>query len=136
MNLDDSKIFFKNADEVAESGTGMNFDLSELSRSQQKSIESADNIINDHLKSSDLSAALGDLQGNPIAKPNGGYWNHAQEVKDAYTGLVRAEKTLAGSLQNPNLTPDARAFIQGKYDSIVNYMSIIEEMFAPYGGMN
>lgn len=114
----------------------MNFDLSELSRSQQKSIESADNIINDHLKSSDLSAALGDLQGNPIAKPNGGYWNHAQEVKDAYTGLVRAEKTLAGSLQNPNLTPDARAFIQGKYDSIVNYMSIIEEMFAPYGGMN
>lgn len=28
---------------------------------QQKVIESADNIINDHLKSSDLSAALGDL---------------------------------------------------------------------------
>ena len=76
------------------------------------------------------------MQGNPIAKPNGGYWNYAQEVKDAYTGLVRAEKTLAGSLQNPDLTPDARAFIQGKYDSIVNYMSIIEEMFAPYGGMN
>ena len=106
-----------------------------MSRSQQKAIESADNIINDHLKSSDLSAALGDLQGNPIAKPNGGYWNHAQEVKDAYTGLVRAEKTLVGSLQNPNLAPDVRAFIQGKYDLISNYISIIEEMFATYGGI-
>ncbi len=94
-----------------EGGTGIDFDLTKLSRSQQKAIESADNIINDHLKSSDLSAALGDLQGNPIAKPNGGYWNHAQEVKDAYTGLVRAEKTLAGSLQNPNLALDVRAFI-------------------------
>ena len=125
----------KEAGEV-ESGTGIDFDLNKLSRSQQKAIESADNIINDHLKSNDLSAALGDLQGNPIAKPNGGYWNHAQEVKDAYTGLVRVEKTLAGSLQNPNLAPDVRVFIQGKYDSIINYMDIIEEMFAPYGGIN
>ena len=120
---------------VGKGGSGIDFDLSKLSRSQQKAIESADNIINDHLKSSDLSAALGDLQGNPIAKPNGGYWNHAQEVKDAYTGLVRAEKTLVGSLQNPNLAPDVRAFIQGKYDLISNYISIIEEMFATYGGI-
>ncbi|MCX4378631.1 MAG: polymorphic toxin type 28 domain-containing protein, partial [Lachnospiraceae bacterium] len=119
-----------------EGGKGVDFDQTKLSRSQQKAIESADNIINDHLKSSDLSAALGDLQGNSIAKPNGGFWNHAQEVKDAYTGLVRAEKTLAGSLQNPNLTPDVRAFIQSKYDSIIKYMDIIEEMFAPYGGIN
>lgn len=88
-----------------------------LSRSQQKAIVSADNIINDHLKSSGLSAALGNLQGNPIAKPNGGYWNHAQEVKDAYTGLMRA-------------------FIQGKYDLIISYMTTIEEMFASYGGIN
>lgn len=65
------------------------------------------------------------MQGNTNAKPNGGYWKHAQEVKDAYTGLVRTEKTLAGSLQNPNLAPDVRAFMQGKYDSISNYISII-----------
>lgn len=48
------------------------FDTSKLIRSQQKAIESADNIISDHLKESDLSAALGDLQGNPIEKPNVG----------------------------------------------------------------
>ena len=85
----------------SESGKGVDFDQTKLSRSQQKAIESADNIINDHLKSSDLSAALGDLQGNSIAKPNGGFWNHAQEVKDVYIGLVRA-------------------FIQSKYDSLIN----------------
>lgn len=83
-----------------------------------------------------MSAALGDLQGNPIAKPNGGYWNHAQEVKDAYTGLVRAQKTLAGSLQNPNLATDAKTFIQNKYDSISSYLRIIEDIFKPYGGIN
>ena len=31
-------------------GTGIDFDLTKLSRSQEKAIESADNIINDHLK--------------------------------------------------------------------------------------
>ena len=51
--------------------TGICFDLGELSRCQQKAIELADNIINDHLKSSDLSDALCDVQGNPIAKFNG-----------------------------------------------------------------
>lgn len=48
---------------------------------EQKEIKSLDNIINDYLIISDLSVASGDLQGNPIAKPDGGYWNHAQEVK-------------------------------------------------------
>lgn len=76
------------------------------------------------------------MQGTTNAKPNGGYWKHVQEVIDAYTGLVRTEKALAGSLQNPNLAPDVRAFMQGKYDSISNYISIIEEIFAPYGGIN
>ena len=121
---------------VLKGDSNVDFDIRRLSRSQQKAIESADNIINDHLKSSDLSAALGDLQGNPIPKPDGGYWDHAQEVKDAYAGLVRAEKTLSGSLQNPNLAPDARAFIQGKYDTITYYLRLIEEMFEPYGGIN
>lgn len=76
------------------------------------------------------------MQGNPIEKPNGGYWNHAQEVKDAYPGLVRAQKTLEGSLKNPNLDLDVKNFIQSKYDSITNYINIIEELFAPYGGIN
>ncbi|MCM1500921.1 MAG: polymorphic toxin type 28 domain-containing protein [Clostridium sp.] len=88
------------------------------------------------MKSSDLTAAaLNDLRGNPIAKSNGGYWNHEQEVRDAYAGLQRVEKTLSGSLKNPDLAPDVRAFIQGKYNSVRDYLRIIEEIFAPYGGI-
>ena len=112
-----------------------NFDINKLTRSQKKAIESAENTINDHLKESDLSAALNDLQGNPIEKPGGGYWNHAQEVRDAYPSLKRAKNTLEGSLKNPNLEPDVRNYIQSKYDTITEYMTRIEDLFAPYGGI-
>lgn len=83
-----------------------------------------------------LHIRVTEIKCNPIAKPNGGYWNHAQEVKDAYPGLVRAEKTLSGSLRNPNLDPEVKVFIQNKYDMIKSYINIIEEIFAPYGGIN
>ena len=116
-------------------GSGAKFDINKLTRSQKKAIESAENTINDHLKESDLSAALNDLQGNPIEKPGGGYWNHAQEVRDAYPSLKRAKNTLEGSLKNPNLEPDVRNYIQSKYDTITEYMTRIEDLFAPYGGI-
>ena len=106
-----------------------------MTRSQQKAIKSANNTINDHLKESDISAAIEDMKGNPIEKPGGGYWNHAQEVKDAYPSLVRAKNTLEGSLKNPNLEPDVRSYIQGKYDEICRYIERIEEIFKPYGGL-
>ena len=96
----------------------VDFDINKLTRSQQKAIKSANNTINDHLKESDISAAIEDLKGNPIEKPGGGYWNHAQEVKDAYPGLIRAKNMLSGSLNNPNLTSDVRSFIQSKCWSI------------------
>ena len=111
------------------------FDLDELTRSQRKAVELADNIITDHLKESDFFAALGDLQGNPIPKPNGGFWNHAQELRDSYTGLIRSYKTLQGSLQNPNLTLKVRRFLEYKLVVISDYANRIEILFAPYGGI-
>ena len=113
-----------------------NFDTNRLTRSQQTAIRTADNIINDHLKESDLSGALCELKGYPIPKESGGYWNHIHEVKDAYVGLIRAKKTLEGSLKNPNLDTDVRAFIQHKYDDINNYIFIIEDLFSLFGGIN
>ncbi len=139
MAADDLLKLFKNGS----SGVGSiasivspNFDMNKLTRSQKNAIDSADNIINDHLKNSDLAAALSELQGKPIPKPNGGYWNHIKEVKDAYAGLIRARNTLSGSLKNPNLETDVRVFIQSKYDVISEYINIIEKLFAPYGGVN
>lgn len=49
---------------------------------------------------------------------------------------MRAQKTLEGLLKNPNLDLDVKNFIQSKYDSITNYINIIEDLFAPYGGIN
>ena len=69
-----------------------NFDTNRLTRSQQTAIRTADNIINDHLKKSDLSGDLCELKGYPIPKESGGYWNYIHEVKDAYVGLIRAKK--------------------------------------------
>lgn len=51
-----------------------------------------------------------------------GVAGEAAEIKDGYVGLIRAEKTLAGSLQNPSLTPDVRAFIQEKHNLINTYI--------------
>lgn len=42
----------------------------------------------------------------------------------------------ASACQNPNLAPDVRVFIRDKYNSMSNYIRIIEEMFAQYGGIN
>ena len=61
-----------------------------------------------------------------------GVAEEAAEIKDGYVGLIRAEKTLAGSLQNPNLTPDVRVFIQGKHNLINTYIKIIGN----YSGRN
>ena len=112
------------------------FNINKLTRSQQKALELANNNIKDHIKYSDLSAAFGDLHGNPIEKPNGGYWNHAKEVENAYAGLKKVRRRLEGALQNPNLEPDVREFLQSNVDLINRYMNIIEKIFVPYGGIN
>lgn len=68
------------------------FDMENLTRIQKVAVNSADNTIKDHLKESVFAGTLKDLQGNPIPNNKGGYWNHIQEMKDAYTSLIRAEK--------------------------------------------
>ena len=115
--------------------TDKEFDLDKLSRSQRKAVESAENIINDHLKESDLEAAKGDLEGKPIPKQDGGYWNHEQEVRDAYKGLNRAKDTLEGSLRNPNLEPEVQDYLQKELDKANDYLNMIEDIFEPYGGI-
>jgi predicted DNA binding CopG/RHH family protein len=130
---DDSENEENNSDENNNSD---DFDLDKLTRSQRKAVESAENNINDHLTEADLEAAKGDLEGNPIPKKGGGYWDHAQEVRNAYAGIKRAAETIANSLLNPNLAEDVREFLQNELDKIYEYMRRIEEIFAPYGGID
>ncbi|MCC3379067.1 polymorphic toxin type 28 domain-containing protein [Paenibacillus farraposensis] len=41
-----------------------------------------------NLTEMDLKGAQRDLDGNPVPKLGGGYYDHAQEVSDAYRGSV------------------------------------------------
>ena len=119
------------------SSNGQNLATSDiaLSRSQEKAIATAENIIQDHLTESDFSGTKRDLEGNPVSKNDGGYWNHKQEMQDSYAGLKRAKRTLEGSLKNPNLSEQQRAYLQLKYDMIEKYIIKIEILFEPYGGI-
>ena len=110
-------------------------DLIQLTRTQQITIEKLDNIISDHLRESDFSGALSELQGKLIPNSSGGFWDHIQEMKDSYTGLKHVQYSLEGSLNNPNLTLDTREILQSNLNKTNEYIEKIENLFEPYGGI-
>ena len=103
-------------------------DTVNLSRSQKKHIGKLDNLIKDHLKETDFSGALRDLQGNPVPKPGGGYWNHLGEMKDTLTGLKRVQSGLEGSLKNPNLNSATRELLKESLDKATLYIQRINDL--------
>lgn len=94
------------------------------------------NTINDHITEGDFSGTLRDLQGNPVPNGKGGYFDHLAEMKDSYAGLNKARKGLEGSLKNPNLSDIDRTLLQEGLDNANSYISRIQDMFKPFGGIN
>ncbi|WP_051291553.1 polymorphic toxin type 28 domain-containing protein, partial [Fictibacillus gelatini] len=109
--------------------------VNELSRAQKRSLETLDNIIDNHLTEKDFSGTLRDLQGNPVPKPGGGYWNHLQEMKDSYKGLKKIERGLEGSLKNPNLSDEIKIELNEALKKVKKNIRKIEDLFEPYGGI-
>ena len=109
--------------------------VEELSRAQKRNLETLDNIVNKHLSEMDFSGTLRDLQGNPVPKPGGGYWNHLQEMKDSYKGLSKIKRGLEGSLQNPNLSDRLRKTLQDALNKANKNLKKIEDLFEPFGGI-
>ena len=107
----------------------------ELSRTQAKNIEKLDNLINDHLKDTDFSGTLRDLQGDPVPNGEGGYWDHLQEMLDTYKGLYKVYEALGRNLKNPNLSESARTTLESAYQTAEDYIFKIWELFEPYGGI-
>nr|WP_256703501.1 MULTISPECIES: polymorphic toxin type 28 domain-containing protein [Paenibacillus] len=83
----------------------------------------------------DLKGAQKDLDGNPVPKTGGGYYDHAQEVSDAYRGLVDMKKSWEGVLRNPNLDTELRQLYTSKLNEVDVSMKKIEDMFASHGGV-
>ncbi|WP_430481814.1 T7SS effector LXG polymorphic toxin [Rossellomorea marisflavi] len=110
-------------------------DAVNVTRAQQRNLETLDNIVKKHLTDKDFSGTLRDLKGNPVPKPGGGYWNHLQEMKDSYKGLVKIRKGLEGSLKNPNLDASTRKVLQNGLDKANKNIKKIEDLFEPFGGI-
>jgi len=106
-----------------------------LTRAQSRNINTLKNIIENNLTDGDFSGTLADLQGKPILKPGGGFWDHLTEMKQSYTGLQSIKSGLEGSLQNPNLAIEVRAVLQGNLDKANFYINKIKELFASFGGI-
>jgi len=106
-----------------------------LTRAQTRNIDKLNNIIENNLTDGDFSGTLADLQGNPIPKPGGGYWDHLTEMRQSYTGLNNIKRGLEGSLQNPNLSPEVRVFLQEQLNVTNYYIQKIVDLFSPFGGI-
>ena len=57
-------------------------------------------------------------------------------MQDAYKSLQKIKNALEGSLKNPNLSDVDRALLQDGLDRANSYISRIQELFNPYGGIN
>ena len=111
-------------------------DVGTLTDAQRSRLNALENTINDHLTNEDFSGTLRDLQGNPVPNGRGGYFDHLGEMKDSYKSLQKIKKALEGSLKNPNLSYTDSILLQEGLDKANSYINKIEELFAPYGGIN
>ncbi|MEC0206716.1 polymorphic toxin type 28 domain-containing protein [Paenibacillus lautus] len=75
------------------------------------------------------------MQGNPVPKKDGGYWNHLQEMQDSYKGLSKIKRGLEGSLQNPTLSDSTRKTLQDALNKANLNLKKIEDLFEPFGGL-
>ncbi|MFS7252086.1 hemagglutinin repeat-containing protein [Rahnella rivi] len=84
-----------------------------LNQKQESAIKKIDNTIKNALKDHDITGTLKDMDGNPVPKENGGYWDHMQEMQNTLRGL----RNHADTLKNVN-NPEAQAAYGRATDAI------------------
>ncbi|MCL2676690.1 MAG: polymorphic toxin type 28 domain-containing protein [Streptococcaceae bacterium] len=106
-----------------------------LTSAQVSRLKTAENTISHNLKESDFSGTLRDLKGDPVPNSTGGYFDHEQEMRNSYQSLSNSKKGINDMLKNPNLNAETRRILETSSLKINSYMSRIEQLFAPYGGI-
>ena len=71
-----------------------------LSQKQESAIKKIDNTIKNALKDHDITGTLKDMDGKPVPRENGGYWDHMQEMQNTLRGLRNHADTLK-NVDNP-----------------------------------
>jgi len=107
----------------------------QLTRAQQRNVRTLDNVVRNNLTPNDFSGTLRDLQGNPVPRPGGGFWDHRTEMVQSHNSLQGVRRGLEGSLNNPNLDPAVRTFLQGELNRANTYINMIDDLFSPFGGV-
>ncbi len=85
----------------------------QLNQKQESAIRKIDNTIKNALKDHDITGTLKDMDGNPVPKQDGGYWDHMQEMQNTLRGL----RNHADTLKNVN-NPEAQAAYGRATDAI------------------
>lgn len=87
--------------------------VEKLNQKQESAIKKINNTIKNALKDHDITGTLKDMDGNPVPKENGGYWDHMQEMQNTLRGL----RNHADTLKNVN-NPEAQAAYGRATDAI------------------
>lgn len=87
--------------------------VEKLNQKQESAIKKIDNTIKNALKDHDITGTLKDMDGNPVPKENGGYWDHMHEMQNTLRGL----RNHADTLKNVN-NPEAQAAYGRATDAI------------------
>lgn len=95
-----------------------------LNQKQESAIKKIDNTIKNSLKDHDITGTLKDMDGNPVPKESGGYWDHMQEMQNTLRGL----RNHAETLKNVN-NPEAQA----AYGRATDAINKIESALKGYG---
>lgn len=88
----------------------------DLLASQQKNIDHIENIIKNHTKPGDFSGVARDRAGNPVPNPQGGFFDHIDEMQNALKGLKKYRKRLDNSLKSPQHSTEVRRHVQNIID--------------------
>ncbi|HEB1789376.1 TPA: hypothetical protein RY498_003643 [Escherichia albertii] len=56
-------------------------------------------------------------------------------MRQSYTGLNSVKRSIEGTLKNPNLNAQTRIYLEGKLSETNSWMTRIEDLFKPFGGI-
>lgn len=95
-----------------------NTQVQKFNQKQESAVRKIDNAIEKAMKDHDIMGTLKDMDRNPVAKPNGGYWDHMQEMNNTLRGLRNNAETLK-NINNPEAQAAYNRAIQA-IDKIVS----------------
>jgi len=94
----------------------------------RRAAQSAMNSFIDHLTPSDLSGAWRDVQGDPVPKGDGTFWNHLGEVQDAFQSGRNALETFDKLMNRGVLSESDLCIVQCLYSRISKTMDYAENI--------